>query len=380
MANVMLSDSKARKKELYAQSQFFTKDTLLNAITTKYPLQARLLDFFSNHFSVSDHNNKMKLLAPFLEREAIAPNLTGKFAELLIAVLQHPTMLVYLNNESSIGANSKLALRSKGKGLNENLAREILELHTLGVNGGYVQNDIEELAMAISGWSVHRRSRKPSGFYYRPQAHQPGSRTVLKKDYKAGGIEQAEAILRDLAKHPSTAVFMSEKLARHFVSDEPDPALVKSMKDVWLTTEGNIAEVMRMMIDHPASWKSTLAKYKTPREFLISACRLCGLSAKRLMDAPLLTSLEQLGQAPFNAGSPAGFSDQVMDWTGGEALLNRIDWVNQFAGAVKVDAVKLAKQTMPTILSSRTLSFVQRAESQRQALALLLMSPEFQRR
>lgn len=375
----MQSQSNLMRKHITRQADLLAQTTFEHAIETPASFQARLLDFFSNHFSVSQDGLRMRSLAPTLEHEAIAPHLSGQFADLLIAVETHPAMLIYLNNERSIGPDSKQAQKRKQKGLNENLAREILELHTLGVNGGYTQADVRELAMAISGWSVqYPKSNKTMGFDFRHYAHQPGSRTILNKHYKAGGLQQGKQVLADLAIHPSTAEHISYKLAKHFIADEPDENLVQLMKKTWLTTQGNLTAVLTTLIEHPSSWLAENHKFKTPRDFVISACRACDPPKNKIKR--LFNSLTLMGQAPFTAGSPAGFGDDKSDWNGAEAFMARIEWSDQFSQSIKKQAVPIAKLGLGKQLSARTEQFIKRAESRQQALALLLMSPEFQKR
>tara|TARA_B110000003_G_C16653214_1_gene535224 strand:+ start:6376 stop:6969 length:594 start_codon:yes stop_codon:yes gene_type:complete len=195
---------------------------------------------------------------------------------MLIAIEQHPAMLSYLNNEKSFGPGSAMGRRKK-VGLNENLAREILELHTLGVGGGYSLQDIQELAMAISGWSVSRPNKndEPAGFVYREYGHQPGKRTVLGKKYGQRGTRQGEAILRDIAHHPPTAKYVSFKLAQHLVADQPPEKLVSAMDKTWAKTDGNIKAMVTTLVNHDSAWHVPAQKYKAPREYVVSALRAC---------------------------------------------------------------------------------------------------------
>lgn len=354
-------------------------DTVSEAIHSSNSVSWRLLDFFSNHFSVSSNGRLMAGLAATLEREAIAPNLLGNFEDMLLAVEQHPAMLIYLNNEKSFGPASKIA-KKRGKGLNENLAREILELHTLGVDGGYTQVDVIELAKGISGWSVKNPTKENSaGFIFRSNGHEPGTRTLLNKNYSAKGVEQGQQMLRDLAMHPATAQYVCYKLAHHFVSDTPSPLLLEKMQATWLKSNGNITQVMHALFDADEAWIASPQKYKTPREFVISAQRALGL--KKTNERMLLNSLVSLGQQPFNAGSPAGFSDDEKDWLGASALMARIDWSNKVSGFLKrANAENIMKSVFGESVSDLTYQMVMRAESRQQALTLLLMSPDFQRR
>ncbi|WP_016956021.1 DUF1800 domain-containing protein [Catenovulum agarivorans] len=375
----MQDDGNALKKRFNRQAKLATYLSAKYAIETNNGLQAQLLDFFSNHFSVTSNGFAMRALAPLLEIEAIGPNLTGKFADLLLAVESHPAMLIYLNNEQSIGPDSAFAKKRKNKGLNENLAREILELHTLGVDGGYSQQDVIELAKAITGWSVANPLKEDEqGFVYRDKAHQPGNRTVLGKTYKQKGMEQGKAILQDLANHPSCIHFVCTKLVRHFIADEADLTIVEEMKKAWQKSQGDIKTVMTALINHPNSWQPKQQKFKTPREFLISSYRLGNVPFEGKYQKAFINMLEMMGQQPFSAGSPAGYKTERNAWDGPDAILNRIDWANEYAKQVKQDPLALAKAAIGESLSDKTYLFLSRAESRQQALAMLLMSPEFQ--
>lgn len=355
-----------------------TTDVLKQAIISSNSVSWRLFDFFSNHFSVSTNNHLLRGLAATLEREAIAPNMFGKFKDLLMAVEQHPTMLIYLNNDNSSGPNSPLA-KKRNKGLNENLAREILELHTLGVNGGYTQTDVIELAKGITGWSVLRKPKKqPAGFIFKSKAHEPGTRQLLGKHYPQAGKAQGESMLEDLANNPKTAKYLCFKIAHHFVSDNPPTSLLTKMEEAWKKSDGNIKQVMQSMFLADEAWSSSAQKYKSPREFVISTYRAVGTIPK---NKSVLASLTTLGQAPFNAGSPAGYSDQQEDWLGSNALMSRIDWSVKLASSLKnINAEKIMNAITSLTPSEPTYKAVVRAESREQALTLLLMSPEFQRR
>ena len=356
-------------------------DSLRQSVQTSTPFAMRLLDFFSNHFSVSASSQPLTILAPTLEREAIAPNLFGQFADMLTAVEQHPAMLVYLNNEKSVGPNSPSV--KKARGLNENLAREILELHTLGVDSDYTLEDIRQLAMAISGWSITDESDSGhDGFIFRNKSHEPGSRVVLGKSYADKGVTQGEAVLLDLACHRKTAEFVSYKLAQHLIADEPPKELVAAMRDTWIKTEGNIKAVVTTLVKHPQSWDSQMQKFKTPREFVVSVCRAAH-NSKTVEQSVLKVALRGLvimGQKPFGAVSPAGYSQLDRAWTGSDALMKRIDWVNLLSKRIRHTPQAVATRTFDSQLSPLTVKSLAGAESRVQGLALLFLSPEFQRR
>lgn len=354
-------------------------DAISQAITSPYSVSWRLLDFFSNHFSVSSSGKLMRGLVATLEREAIAPNLLGNFEDMLLAVEQHPAMLIYLNNEKSFGPNSRMAKKRK-VGLNENLAREIMELHTLGVNGGYSQIDVIELAKGITGWSVKNPKRDHgTGFVFRAYGHEPGARTLLDKTYSQKNVAQGEQMLRDLAMHPNTAKFICTKIVHHFVSEKPPQALINKMTKTWLTTNGNIKAVVLSMFYAEEAWLTSAQKFKTPREFVISTYR--ALALNKMNGKSLFNALTNLGQMPFNAGSPAGFSDDESDWLGASALMARVEWSTLISGKIKqINSEKIMLTALGGSVSQNTYQLVMRAESRQQASILLLMSPEFQRR
>jgi uncharacterized protein (DUF1800 family) len=368
------------KQQLQRAANAVARDTLRAAVSTTQPFAMRLLDFFSNHFSVSGAGLPMRALAPTLEREAIAPHIGGRFEDMLLAVEQHPAMLVYLNNARSSGPQSRYGKRH-GRGLNENLAREILELHTLGVDGGYTQDDVRQLAMGLTGWTTDDKARDGTrGFRFRAATHEPGARTLLGKRYAAGGVAQGEDMLRALARHPGTARHLAFKLARHLVADQPPAALVDGLEARWRSSDGSLIEVADALLRHPAAWASAQEKLKTPREFVVSAARALG-GAEAPGTRELLDALEALGQSPFTAGSPAGFGDVAAAWDGAEALLTRIDWAARTGEHTRrSEPLEVARAALGAQLGPRTGAALRGAASRAQALALLLMSPEFQRR
>ncbi|TZF87111.1 DUF1800 domain-containing protein [Cognatilysobacter lacus] len=355
-----------------------------HAATTPDGFAERLVRFWSNHFAVSIDKRPALLYAAPMEREAIRPHVAGRFADLLVAVEQHPAMLRYLDNTRSIGEDSRVAQRQAGKrrlGLNENLAREILELHTLGVDGGYSQTDVTELARALTGWSTPAPrealdSEPDSAFVFRPNAHESGARTVVGRRYADAGIDQARAVLTDLARHPATARHVSTKLARHFVADDPPHAIVERMTQAWLRSGGDLPVVYRALIDSPEAWAPVARKFKAPDDFVVSALRA--------LDAPLPIGrlqpvLTQLGEPAFTPRSPAGFPDTTASWSGGDALFKRIQAAQRLAAATEVaDPLATARAALGAGLDDATATTVRRAESARTGLALLFASPAFQ--
>jgi uncharacterized protein (DUF1800 family) len=370
-----------------------------HAVSTDRPFLERLTQFFSNHFAVSIDKIVVLGLAGALEREAIRPHVTGNFTDLLLAVEKHPAMILYLDNQASIGPRSKAArlIERRGKsgrrpGINENLAREILELHTLGVNGGYSQTDVTTFAQAISGWSIggqdngRRLARlgldngKPGEFFFREAFHEPGAKKLLDRSYGEDGLKQGEAMLRDLALRPQTARFVCTKLARHFIADDPPAAVVERMSRAWLDSRAHLPAVYQAMVEAPASWESPFSKFKTPADYVHSAYR--GLNIPLREKRRTLRVFEALGQRVFSPGSPAGWPDVSADWDGSSALLKRITWADVMAQRLgdARNARELAPQLLGGALSDDTAKAVARAESGAQALTLLLASPEFMRR
>ena len=367
-----------------------------HSVTTERPFLERLTQFWTNHFAVSVDKVVVLGLAGAMEREAIRPRVTGHFTDLLLAVEKHPAMLLYLDNPASIGPNSRAA-RFAGKGnkrkvgINENLAREILELHTLGVDGGYSQTDVTTFAQAISGWSIGgqdngRRLAKlgvdngtPGEFLFREVFHEPGAKKVLGKSYGDDGLRQGEAILRDLAMRRETARHISTKLARHFIADDPPKAVIERLTHAWLDSKAYLPTVYKALVESPEAWEQPLAKFKTPADYIYSSYRGLGIPTQKRR---ALQPFEALGQRNLMPGSPAGWPDASADWDGSSALLKRIAWadvVAQRMGDAR-NARDLAPQLLGATLTEDTAKSIARAESGAQALTLLMASPEFMRR
>jgi uncharacterized protein (DUF1800 family) len=382
------------------------RSRLITATLSQRPLVERLQLFWSNHFTVSLTKPAVRGLVGAFEREALRPHLHTTFETLLKASVRHAAMLRYLDNDNSAGPESalvkRLARRPAGAeqrpatitGLNENLAREVLELHTLGVSGGgaayggwggYTQADVTALAAVLTGWRVPARMlvadpRIDQAVRFDPQWHQPGAKTVLGRSH-AEGPDALDQVLHQLAQHPSTARFVSYKLVRHFVADEPAPALVAQLERTFLDTQGDLPSVVASLLKSPLAWSAQLDKLKTPEEFVISTARVLGLGESAFERAPD-GGISPLGQRLHNAASPAGHSDRAEDWLGPDAVWKRVEWATRVADRVgrRTDARALAQQSLGPLLQPSTAQHLDRAADGPQALALLLMAPEFQRR
>jgi uncharacterized protein (DUF1800 family) len=306
----------------------------------------------------------------------------GRFADMLKAVEQHPAMLFFLDNQQSLGPDSR-AGQNRKRGLNENLAREIMELHTLGVGGGYTQDDVTSLARIITGWTFAGRQGQlgaPGTFVFNANAHQPGPQVLLGKSYADTGAGQGEMALSDLARHLSTAKFISTKFARHFVADDPPPALVTRLQDVFRKSDGDLRLLATTLLDSDEAWRAPPTKIRSPYEYLVATGRLLA----NIPDDPsrYLGGLNLLGQPLWSPSGPNGFADTNAAWAAPEGMKLRLDIASQVASRVadNVDPRNLLDLVAADAASAETRRSIERAESRQQALALLLMSPEFQRR
>lgn len=361
------------------------------SVATGRPFVERLTHFWANHFAVSADKSVLAALAGSYEREAIRPYVLGNFGDMLLATERHPAMLLYLDNEMSMGPDSRaarnIARRNPGRktGINENLARETLELHTVGVNGGYTQADVTAFSEVLTGWSIAGPAAwlagaQPGTFLFRAPMHEPGSEVVMGKRYADTQYGQGVAVLHDLASRPATARFIATKLARHFIADDPPAPAVDRMAAAFSRSGGDLPTVYRALIESPEAWRNPVAKFKTPSDFIVSSFR--GLQLPVREDKPPVGLFRLLGQRMWAPGSPAGWPDTSADWDGASALLGRIEWadaVGQRLGSRR-DALALAPQMLGGVLSAATRVAIAHAESAAQALVLLLASPEFMRR
>ena len=373
------SDGEARRAQLPADAarQLFHADLgslLATTVTTPAPFRERLVQFWANHFTVSVRAGMVApLVAPYL-RDAIRATVTGRFAEMLLAVMRHPAMLIYLNNGQSAGPNSVAAAR-RNAGLNENLARECLELHTVTPASGYTQADVAAFARTLTGWSIE--SQDGAGFRFRPLLHEPGEKVLLGRripEGQEGGVQ----VLNWLADHPATHRNLATKLVRHFVADVPPADSVRRVEGVLRDTRGNLGAAAAELVSLPAAW-APLTKVRTPFDYVVAALRATALQPDRRPGIP--AALAGLGQPAFNAPAPIGWSDKGADWVAPEAMMRRMDWAHAFANHPGLpEPAQLADAALGSLLTPATVTALRQAGSRRDALTLLLTSPEFQRR
>jgi len=347
------------------------------AVDAEVGFVERLVWFWSNHFCVSA--DKIVSMAGAYEREAIRPHVLGRFTDMLTAAESHPAMLFYLDNIESMGANSVAGI-NRDKGLNENLAREILELHTLGVRSGYSQADVTSFANVLTGWTWVALGEPNHGgeFVFVKRLHEPGEQVVLGKRYVDAGVEQGRAVLSDLARHPATAAHVAKKLAVHFVADEPPPTLVAKLEKTFKDTDGDLKEVAETLILADESWIPQRSKLKRPSEWVAGILHVTGVHPNnigRVMGAQAL-----LGEPLWRPPAPNGYADIEAAWIDG--VPHRLDIANEAAQRLppETDPVALLDSALGPLASRETRETIAHAESRTQALALLLMAPEYLRR
>lgn len=381
-------------RESYVQASEARIDA---AVASKTPFAERLVHFWANHFAISVDKHAAMTFAGRHEFEAVRPNIMGKFSDLLKAASLHPAMLVYLDQTESVGPDSPVGqeVNARGRkrivGLNENLAREILELHTLGVNGGYNQADVTAFANALTGWTVSGLARGPAGRSVKPDnsyglpvfvqaLHQPKPASVLGKSYAVSKEQQSLDILDDLARHPATARHIAGKLAQHFYGDNPPASLSDRLQADFQRSGGDLASLYGVLVDSPELWQMPATKFKSPWEWSISIMR--AFPEEKPLGLKPLNQLRVMRNRPWWPGSPAGYGDSDNDWIAPDAIYKRVQLASQMAVRLRhlVNIEQIAQDLLPDSLSNTTRQEIQRAASPRQALALMLVSPEFMRR
>lgn len=419
-----MRDARQREQQVL---QDLMQARVVRAATSERQLEEVLVDFWFNHFNVFSGKGQVRIYLTEYERNVIRPHVLGDFREMLGAVAESPAMLFYLDNFQNVDpkaaqrqaddqmARQRLAaargrggrgaappqnqqqamLQARNRGLNENYARELLELHTIGVDAGYTQADVVAVARAFTGWTIDR-PRDGGSFMFNAALHDNDPKVVLGTTIKAGGKRDGEAVLDLLAAHPATAKFVVEKLARRFVSDEPPAALIDRAAKVFVNSKGDLREVTRAIITSPEFFAidARRAKVKTPLEFVASAVRASGASVNA--PQPLVQALRTLGMPLYGAQPPTGWGDTAMDWVNTGALLNRLNFAIQLASnqlrGVRLNVQTLAPDTSEATrsalvtklvfgdVSDITRNTLARAESPQHLVALTLGSPEFQKR
>lgn len=376
----------ADNKEVFKQKNEFVRTQFENeaayrqqmAVTSERPLIERLTDFWAGHFCIScSKGEEVRVLAGAYEREAIRPFVTGRFRDMLGAVMHHPAMLAYLDNHVSFGPNSKAGLKQK-KGLNENLGRELLELHTVGVKAGYNQADVTNAARVITGWGIAGdKDPQPGMFKFEPNRHEPGAFTVMNTPFAEGGEAQGEALLDMLAAHPATAQHVADKLVRHFVGDKASSALVQTVAKRFQDTHGDLRETVMALLKAPEAWSAAPAKVIPPYDMAICCERILALNTdpKRVVNFARV-----LGQPLWTPRSPNGFPDNDMAWAAPNALVKRFDYALQLSGQPKnpPEPMELASALFGPALKPDMQTAIKRAASRREALATIVMSPDIQ--
>ena len=363
------------------------RDRAIAPIFSPYGFHERLAWFWSGHFAVAGKNLPASALAPRMEAEAIRPHLAGPFHLLLRAAATHPAMVVYLDQTNSIGPNSPAA-RGRG-GLNENLAREIIELHTLGVGAGYTQQDVRQFAELLTGLTYDLATGRPD---FVPRRAEPGQELILGRLYGGAGpdIRDVHAVLDDLAAHPATVKRLCAKLAAHFVADDPPESLVAAMEAAWRRSDGNLSEVYAAMLDHDESWSRFGEKVKQPFDFVASSWRAVGATAEEIEAlhmgsrprAFLANPFARLNHEPYNPPGPQGWPEAAEAWITPQGLSARIEWVSYLAREVapRRDPRALLAEALPGVAGEATTFAVTNAAERWEGIALALVSPEFNRR
>jgi uncharacterized protein (DUF1800 family) len=364
--------NQARGRAMMREGTASYIDTLL---TTDMPFRERLVAFWTNHFTISLRRGEVAGVLHAYVREAIRPHVNGRFGDMLLAVMRHPGMLLYLDNAQSFGPDSPVGQRQK-RGLNENMARECLELHTVTPASGYTQADVTQFAAILTGWALDLNANPP-GFVFRPNVHQPGSKMLMGNTYPQGQAA-GEAALAWLAAHPATYRNLATKLVRHFVADVPPPAVVDRIATVLRDTGGDLKAASLALVHLPEAWQP-MTKLRNPADYVVAVYRALDLPADKRGDVQGIMS--GLGQPLLNAPLPNGWPDTAPDWAGSEAMLRRVDWAYSVSGrAGALDPVEVAGNAVGPLLPATTLEQIRRAGSRREAMTMLLASPEFQRR
>ncbi len=375
----------ARTAAAIAMGKLFAAEAqalLTNAVVSPAPFRERLVWFWANHFAIMAADNPPCLsVAGAYIRDAIRPNVTGTFSDMLLAVMAHPAMLSSLDNTTSIGPQSQQAVRALKNNrplpnINENLGRETLELYTVGVQAGYAQADVDAMAYLLSGWTINTTT-SPRGFYYNPAVAQPGSQTVMGATFPGGQAGCASA-LQALGTSPYTYQHIATKLVTHFVSDTPSLSDVTTVYDALAATGGSLDAAAQALIGLPDAWVP-LAKLRTPLDLVIAALRAIGATSATVPTIDPIVS--GLGQPTWCPPFPNGWSDFAADWAGPQSVILRMDWLTTLCGSLTgISPASVAASALGAFLSPNTVAAMNGVSSPSGQLTLLFSSPEFQRR
>ena len=376
---------KKNRRKIRTQASADIKTVFQRGIESKSGLRERLIAFWTDHFTVAANGPALSVLVPDLIENAIRPHIAGNFGDMLVAVSTHPAMLIYLNQVQSVGPSSRAGKR-RGRGLNENLAREILELHTLGVGSAYTQGDVRQLAELLTGLSVDK-----SGFVFRLAIAEPGEESVLGKRYgggkpKLGDIHEA---LRDIARHPDTARHLARKLVTHFVGGPPSNDWVERMASAYLHSGGDLTALYETLLADDRAWEMPLRKAKLPFDFVVSAFRAAGVTGDGLNSLSpkdirndLIEPLAAMGQPLFRPTGPDGWSEAPEAWITPATLAARLRWSGNFVDDLLKDRDprEFLQAALDDAASDLLKSAVAGSESRAEGAALVLVSPDFNRR
>lgn len=378
---------KALRQKTREDHTLWAAQQLLRWSRTQDGLRERLVRFWADHFTVRGKTGLMKYAATSYAESAIRPHVAGDFSAMLISAVLHPMMLRYLDQTRSVGEGSRTAMKSDGaRGLNENLAREILELHTLGVGGPYSQTDVRQLAGLLAGLTLSKGSQ----LKFRKSHAQPGSETIAGKTYSGHGLDTIKAALADLAVHPATARHIAGKLAVHFVSDTPDPHLVRDLEEVFLHTGGDLLAVTDALLAHPSAWGAELTNIKPPFDYAASAGRALGLTEADIgrvgakgIKRGLITPLARMGQHWEAPPGPDGWPEEDENWVTAHGLAARMGWAMSAPRRMRRDLPDpqvFARSALGDFADGRVLFAARSAETRPEAIGLVLSAPAFQRR
>ncbi len=375
---------KAIRRERRAAQTTSVRRAMARALDAPSGFRERLVRFWADHFTVVSRGAYAQLLPDAFEDEAIRPHITGRFADMLQASTLHPAMLEYLDQAQSVGPNSRNGRRHK-RGLNENLAREVIELHTLGVGAPYAQADVTQMAELLTGLSLSKQ-----GFVFRPELAEPGSETVLGVTYAGDGVDPIRAVLDDIATRPDTAAHIARKLAVHFVSDTPDEAIVQAMTRAFTDTDGDLATVYGAMLDHPSAWAPDLAKARQPFDFIVAALRALDLDGTRISsigDGPfrrvIYDALALMGQPWQTPRGPDGWPEATEAWITPQLLAARVTWAMEVPSRLLPELPEPASVVARAFGSApdeRVVWAAARAETRAEGLGVIFASPMFNRR